>query len=76
MAGGGVYGPLTSLGQKTKATVVGGDCGEDGFSKREGMRGKNAQIQIIHKYDVRSLRVHGMLVTHSVFYTNFLVSCV
>lgn len=72
MPGGGVYGPLT---HKTKATVVGGDCEEDGFSKREGMRGENAQIQIIYKYDVRSLRVHGMLVIHSVFYTNFLVSC-
>lgn len=74
MPGGGVYGPLTSLGQKTKATEMGGDCGDNGFSRREGMRDENAQIQIIYKCDVRSLRVHGMPVTHSVFYTNFLVS--
>lgn len=38
------------------------------------MRSKNAQIQFIHKYDVRELRVHWMPVTHSVFYTNFPVS--
>lgn len=73
MAGGGVYGSLTSLSQNTK---VGGDCGEGGFSRREGTRGKVAQIQFIYKSDVRELRVHWMPVTHSVFYTNFLVSCV